>query len=236
MSDDWERSAAAWIASQGDEGDFTRRHVLDSPMLARVAGRNFNRGLDIGCGEGRFCRMIRPHVANVTGIDPAPSLIAEAKRRDPAGEYRRGVAERLDFPDRSFDLVIAYLSLIDIADIVAAIAEMARIVTNGGTVLIANLNGFNTAGAPEGWRRDWRGRKRHFAIDDYLPVRPVRVAWSGIEVVNWHRPLSLYMTLLIDAGLRLTHFDEPAPNGGDPARAEAYRRAPYAHIMEWRRD
>lgn len=236
MSDDWERSAAAWIASQGEAGDFTRRHVLDAPMLARVAGRGFGRALDVGCGEGRFCRMIGPHVGDAIGIDPTPSLIAEARRRDPAGDYRIGVAERIDFADGSFDLVIAYLSLIDIDDIAAAIAEMSRVVVRGGGILIANLNGFTTAGAPEGWRKDWRGRKSHFAIDGYLSARPVRAAWCGIDVINWHRPLSMYMTLLIDSGLRLVHFDEPPPTGGDPARADAYRRVPYAHVMEWRRD
>ncbi len=232
----WEKSAAAWIASQGEAGDFTRRHVLDSVMLGQVAGRGYRRALDIGCGEGRFCRMIAPHVASVTGIDPAPSLIAEAKRRDPSGDYRLGRAEQLDFADASVDLVVSYLSFIDIDQIDRAIAEIARILAPGGTLLVANLNGFNTAAANGGWQTAWRGGKRHFAIDDYLVARPNRAAWCGIDVINWHRPMSTYMTLLIGAGLRLTLFEEPAPTGGDPARADAYRRAPYAHVMTWRRD
>lgn len=236
MSDAWEKSAAAWIASQGEAGDFTRRYVLDAPMLARIEGRGFQRALDVGCGEGRFCRLIAPHVGNTTGIDPSPSLIAEAKRRDPAGSYRVGRAEALDFADDAFDLVIAYLSLIDIDDIAPAIAEMARVLAPGGTLLIANLNSFNTAAAQGGWQRSWRQRNRYFAIDDYLAERPLRAAWKGIDVINWHRPLSTYMSLLIDAGLRLTLFQEPAPTGGDPAKADRYRRVPYAHVMEWRRD
>ncbi len=236
MTDAWEESAAAWIASQGEAGDFTRRYVLDPAMLARVEGRGLATALDIGCGEGRFCRMIAPHVGRTTGIDPAPSMIAEARRRDPMGDYRVGRAEQLDFPDNSFDLLVSYLSFIDIEHIDAAIAEMARVLAPGGTLLIANLNSFNTAAAQGGWQRDWRGAKRHFAIDNYADVRPVRAAWRGIDVINWHRPLSHYMTLLIAAGLRLTLFEEPVPSGGDVARASAYRRVPYAHIMEWQRD
>ena len=235
MSERWENSAAAWIESQGEAGDFTRRYVLDSAMLARIEGQGFSRALDIGCGEGRFCRMIAPHVSAATGIDPAPSLIAEAIRRDPAGDYRLGRAEQLDFADAAFDLVISYLSLIDIDAIDTAVAEMARVLAPGGMLLIANLNSFNTAAANGGWQQDWRGGSRYFAIDDYLITRPTRAAWRGIDVVNWHRPLSTYFTLLIDAGLRLTYFDEPAPNGGDPAKADRYRRAPYAHVMTWRR-
>lgn len=236
MSDDWERSAAAWIASQGDDGDFTRRHVLDRVMLGRIAGRGFRRMLDVGCGEGRFCRMAAPHVETTTGVDPAPSLIAEARRLDPKSVYRLGGAEQLDFAEESFDLVVAYLSLIDIEPIEAAIAEIVRVMAPGGTLLIANLNGFNTACAGQGWVKDAFGRKLHYPIDEYLTPRPRRQNWKGISVINWHRPLSLYMTLLIDAGLRLTLFTEPAPIGGDRARADAYRRVPYAHVMEWRRD
>jgi hypothetical protein len=41
-----------------------------------------------------------------------------------------------------------------------------------------------------------------------------------IWVKNWHRPLCRYMTLLLGAGLTLTHFDEPAPNSGDPDSAD----------------
>lgn len=232
----WEKSAAAWIASQGAAGDFTRRHVLDSVMAGQVAGRGFQRALDIGCGEGRFCRMIAPHVASVIGVDPAPSLIAEAKRQHPSGDYRLGRAEQLDFADASFDLVVAYLTFIDIEHIDRAIAEFARVLAPGGALLVANLNSFNTAAAHGGWQTGWRGGKRHFAIDDYLVARPNRVAWLGIDVINWHRSMATYMTLLIDAGFRLTFFDEPAPTGGDPARANAYRRVPYAHVMTWRRD
>lgn len=236
MPDDWERSAAAWIASQGEAGDFTRRYVLDSVMLSRIEGRGFARALDIGCGEGRFCRMIGPHVASVIGIDPAPSLIQCARKRDPDGDYRLGRAERLALPDESVDLAIAYLSFIDIDGIEAAIAEIARVLAPGGTLLIANLNSFNTARSPANSSRDWMGRGRPHAIDDYLETRPVEVAWRGIRVTNWHRPMSTYMSLLIDAGLRLTYFAEPAPTGGDPERAAVYRRVPYAHVMEWRRD
>lgn len=176
-------------------------------------------------------------------MSPAPResilrhpLIAEAKRRDPAGDYRLGRAEALALADGSFDLVVSYLSLIDIELIDRAIAEFARVLAPGGTLLIANLNGYNTAAAHGGWQRNWRGGKHHFAIDAYLEPRPVRAAWRGIDVINWHRPQSTYMSLLIDAGLRLTMFDEPAPSGGDAAKAETYRRVPYAHVMEWRRD
>ena len=58
VSDGWSASAAAWIAEQGEDGDYGRRFVLDAPMRARIEGRGFRNALDVGCGEGRFCRIM----------------------------------------------------------------------------------------------------------------------------------------------------------------------------------
>lgn len=44
------------------------------------------------------------------------------------------------------------------------------------------------------------------------------------------------MQALLANGLRLTHFDEPAPQGGDYQQIARYRRAPWLHVMEWVRD
>lgn len=231
MSDGWAKSAAAWIASLGERGDFGRAWVLDRPMLARVARGDFATALDVGCGEGRFCRMLAERGIRPTGIDPTEPLLAEARRRDPAGDYRLGRAERLDFADASFDLVVSYLSLIDIPDPAAAIAEMARVLRLGGTLLIANLTSFGTAG---GWSRALFGRAR-FVLDHYLEERAAWVSWDGIRVRNWHRSLESYLGLLLGAGLELRHFAEPAPYGGDPRRAARYRRAPWFLIMEWQK-
>jgi SAM-dependent methyltransferase len=234
MSDGWEESAAAWIADMGERGDYGREFVLDAPMLERVRGRGFRTALDIGCGEGRFCRMMKGYGLQVVGVDPTDALICEARRRDPGGDYRIGRAEALDFADGFFDLVVSYVTLVDIADLRSAIGEMARVLRPGGALLIANLTSFSTAGPLEGWMPD-RDGKLHFPIDRYLEERADWVGWRGIRIRNWHRPLGTYMTLLLGAGLELRHFAEPAPRGGDPAKADRYRRVPYFLIMEWQR-
>jgi SAM-dependent methyltransferase len=235
MSDGWEQSAQAWIASQGDEGDFGRRWVMDAPMLERVRRRPFRRALDVGCGEGRFCRMLKAQGVDAVGIDPAVSLIARAREMDTRGDYRVGVAEALPFEDGAFDLVVSYLSLIDIPDAAAAIGEMARVLEPGGALLIANLAGYNSAGDVNdlGWSTLADGRRAQ-AMDRYLEEKSAWIAWKGIRIRNWHRPLSTYMTLLLNQGLRLTHFSEPrADPAGDPVRAAHYDRAPWFLLVEW---
>jgi hypothetical protein len=129
---------------------------------------------------------------------------------------------------------VSYLSLIDIGGLEAAIANMARALRRGGTLLVANLTSFNTAGMPDGWTRGDDSNLR-FSIDNYLEERAVWVSWRGIRIQNWHRPLSTYMRLFLENGLELRHFSEPAANGGDPQRAALHRRVPWFHIMEWQK-
>ena len=234
MSDGWKESAQAWIDSQGERGDWSREHVLDAPMLARVRALAPGAALDVGCGEGRFSRLLRAEGWRVTGIDPTAALLDTARQRDPLGDYRAGRAEALEIPDATFDLVVSYLSLIDIPDVAAAIGEMARVLKPDGRLLIANLNSFASAGMNLGWS-DLPDGRRAYAIDGYLDERAEEVTWKGIRILNWHRPLSTYMTLCLDQGLSLTYFDEPAPHGGDPVQAARYRRAPWFLVMEWRK-
>ena len=201
-------------------------------MLERLEGRDFATALDVGCGEGRFCRMLRARGIRATGVDPTEALLAQARLRDPQGDYRAGRAEALDFPDGGFDLVVSYLTLIDIPDIAAAIPEMARVLRPGGTLLIANLTSFSTASVDCGWSDGGDG-ERIFRIDHYLDERANWVAWGDVRIQNWHRPLSAYMSLLLRAGLILRHLDEPSPRGGPPELAVRYRRVPWCMVMEW---
>ncbi|WGD55859.1 class I SAM-dependent methyltransferase [Bradyrhizobium sp. CB1650] len=233
VSDGWAASASAWIVEQGEDGDYGRRFVLDVPMRARIEGRGFRRALDVGCGEGRFCRIMQRAGIATTGIDPTEALLARARQMDPHGDYRHGRAETMDI-DASFDLVVSYLSLIDMPDLRPAIAKMVAALQPGGTLLIANLTSFNTAGQPDGWTRDREGILR-FSIDHYMDERPIWVAWRGIRIQNWHRPLSTHMTLLLDHGLQLRLFTEPQPTGGNSEQIARHRRVPYFHIMEWQK-
>ncbi|MDQ3125811.1 MAG: class I SAM-dependent methyltransferase [Pseudomonadota bacterium] len=233
MTQGWDQSAKAWIDVIGDEGDWGRRHVLDAPMLARLDVGSVKTAVDIGCGEGRFCRMMRDRGISAIGVDPTAALIQRARALDPAGDYRVTGAEALDLPDASVDLAAFYLSLIDIPNLAAAMAEARRVVRPGGRVLVANLQSFNTAAVPSGWTHEPDGTRR-FCIDHYMDVRPVRSEWRGISVVNWHRPLGVYMQGFLDQGFALRHFSEPEPTtAGD--KADRYRRAPNFLVVEWER-
>jgi SAM-dependent methyltransferase len=233
MSGGWNESAGAWISAQGLRGDWSRQNIVDATMLARVDARGFRVALDVGCGEGRFCRMLRQRGIETIGIDPTTALLEQARRRDPDGDYRGGRAERLEFEDGRFDLVVSYLTLIDIPDFRAATAEMTRVLRPGGSLLIANLTSFVSACVSDGWVKDESGRHLYFKVDRYLDEFPQWVEWDGIRIENWHRPLGAYMSTLLANGLVLKFFEEPAPAGDGTLRATLNRRVPWFVVMEW---
>ena len=205
-------------------------------MRARVRDRAPGSALDVGCGEGRFCRMMRDLGVRSTGLEPVAELREAAVSRDPAGTYVEGSAESLPFEAGSFDLVVSYLSLIDIEDLDRAYAEMLRVLAPGGHLLIANLSSFATAlpkDKDEGWLSQ---REDHvFACDDYHDPRAFWIGWRGIRVRNFHRPMQAYMAPLLAAGMRLIHFEEPQPTGGPVRQQRLYRRAPLFVVMEWKK-
>jgi SAM-dependent methyltransferase len=234
MGDGWEESSGAWIRAVGDRGDYGREHVLDPVMMERVSASRFATALDVGCGEGRFCRMLKANGITAVGIDPTENLLAQARQLDPAGDYKIARAEALPFEAETFDLVVSYLTLLDIPDFRAGIREMVRVLKPGGSILIANLNSFISSNSA-GWVRDQEGRYLHYPVDRYMEEFPEWVEWSDIRIQNWHRPLAAYMKEFLRNGLTLTFFDEPQPRSGDAERRDRFQRAPWFVVMEWRR-
>lgn len=230
---DWDTSAAAWIANLGEAGDATRRDILDAPMIAALPAQG--HALDIGCGEGRFCRMMQAAGLTSVGLDPTEPLLDAARTRDPGGHYVKATAEALPFPQAHFDLAVFFLTLIDIPDMPAAVAEAARVLKPGGTCLVANITPWATA-RPRDWGGtggNWAQDRRYFATDDMMEPRANTYEWAGIHIQNHHRPLSAYMTACLDAGLRLRQFTDPPYTGDDPDIADKFRRMPWAFLMVW---
>lgn len=238
----WETSAEAWTRCV-DNGEFNRVRTLDPEMLEICGDVSGKRVLDVGCGEGRFCRMLAERGAVTTGLEPTSALLKLARERQPEGDFVQGVGEHLPFLSDQFDVVVSFLSLIDIPGYAEAIAEMARVCKPGGFLAVANLNSFATASYLY-WHRGPNREKLHFAFDDYMIERATWAEWAGIRILNHHRPLSAYMRCFLAAGLVLEHFNEPLPrlsaeelatNTYFAAEKRDYERLPFFWTMRWRK-
>lgn len=93
------------------------------------------RILDLGCGDGRYFRLIWPKAKDVVGVDMNPA-VAELGRQ--SGVYRDlhvAPAHQVPEPDASFDHVFANCSLEHMDNLDAVLAEIQRCLKPGGTLL-----------------------------------------------------------------------------------------------------
>ncbi|MBO0817180.1 MAG: class I SAM-dependent methyltransferase, partial [Actinobacteria bacterium] len=122
-----------------------RRRRVYARIVALSGAGAADRVLDIGCGGGYLARLLAAAVGpegQVTGIDPSANAVRYARRRATATcSFRVGVAQDLDLPDRSFDVVISTLAAHHIpeAERAAAFGEMFRVLRTGGTLLAADF-------------------------------------------------------------------------------------------------
>lgn len=91
------------------------------------------RVLDVGCGVGRWSRLLAARGASVTGIDLSPTMIAEARRRATAeplrGQCRFLVQDLAALQaGEKFDLVLSVTVLQHILDPAALRASLQRLV------------------------------------------------------------------------------------------------------------
>jgi SAM-dependent methyltransferase len=230
----WIDSAEAYIAFQ-DRGDANRTLLLDPVMLRLCGDVAGKRVLDAGCGEGRFARMLAERGAVVCGIDPIPRMLTAARERGPR-RFLRAIAEHVPFADAAFDLVVSYVTLVDICGYREAIAEMTRVPRPGGALVVANL-GFVTAGY--GWERAEDGARLHQKIDRYAEEWSQVYEWAGIRIENFHRPLARYMEAYLGAGLTLRAFEEPVPADESLREFHVFEdwfRVPFFTVMRWEKE
>lgn len=102
------------------------------------------RYLDAGCGAGLAAQMAAERGAQVWGLDASENLLAIARERVPAGEFRGGELEALPYPDDFFDVVTGFNSFQFAANPTRALAEARRVARPGARVVIV------TWGDPEG--------------------------------------------------------------------------------------
>lgn len=98
--------------------------------------------LDVGCGTGEHLKRALSHGLKAAGVEPAPAMLAAARRGVPEARIEDGVATRLPFGDAEFDAVIMIevLRYLDRSDIELTLREARRVLRPGGKLLVTLVN------------------------------------------------------------------------------------------------
>ena len=127
-------------------------HAVYGPVSVRAleAGRigECVRVADVGCGTGTIARWMAERIGaagRVDAIDVAADQVEVARSTpSPAAagaiEYHVGSVYELPLPTGAFDLVFCRLVLCHLQDPASAVAEMARLLNDGGRLVLVDFD------------------------------------------------------------------------------------------------
>ena len=112
---------------------FEKDKVL--PLLGDLEGKKI---LDVGAGAGRLSLKLAEKGAEVTALDISEEILKKIKNVKIKKVI--GDAESIDFPDESFDIVIATFLIVHLKDLKRFFDEAYRVLKPGGLFLVTNIN------------------------------------------------------------------------------------------------
>src|SRR5215472_1548461 len=131
---------STWMA--GDFGQIAQYYAKEAEQyVRRIAISSHAEVLDVACGTGNVTIPAARAGAKVTGVDIAPNLLEQARRRT-ADEglnaiFDEGDAEQLPYTDGRFDYVVTMFGAMFAPRPDRVSAELIRVCKPGGKIIMA---------------------------------------------------------------------------------------------------
>ena len=193
----WHHNAHSWIEAIRTGSIDSRLKVTDQAILLAVLGRQPERVLDLGCGEGWLLRALKERSIEAIGVDGDATLVESARTSSACqvhlASYEELAEAKVDIGN-TYDVICANFALLH-QDIIPLLAAMNALLAPGGALLIQTLHPWAAAGGDyqDGWREEtFEGFK-----GDWQPM-----PW-------YFRTLSSWVNALDMAGFRLASVQEP---------------------------
>jgi SAM-dependent methyltransferase len=213
-----ELGAAAGYAIWSDSYDEPGNPVValeETAVAELIAAAPPGRALDAACGTGRHARRLVELGHRVSGIDLTPEMLERARVNVPEATFAVADLRELPFPDESFELAVCGLAMSHLPSLNEAVAELARVLTPGGRLIISVLHPFQ---ALLGWNAPFSG------------------ADGSRAFVREHPHLHAdYLSAFTSAGLTVTGCVEPTITDQElGAKRRAFRHIPEATAAAYR--
>jgi len=162
-----------WNRSAGSYNDNAVKLTSHAVALLIEAAQltSDSRALEVGCGPGHITKLMADSGAEVTGVDLAPGMVAEAGKLHPDIEFKEATVEQLPFDSETFDVVLVNFTIHHFARPAKACTEIRRVLKPGGKFVFAGpIEQFGFGAFIE-------GLTAHHTMDD-LPHGPIYLGAS----------------------------------------------------------
>jgi len=135
------RQQVMWAS--GDYGQIgVRLQVVGESLCEAVGIGAGDKVLDVAAGNGNVSLAAARRFADVTSTDYVPALLEQARMRAQADRlpitFQVADAQKLPFPDASFDVAVSTFGVMFAPDQIRAASELTRVVKAGGRIGLAN--------------------------------------------------------------------------------------------------
>ena len=138
-----------------ETGDYTRvgntLQIMAERLVEAVDVRAGQRALDVASGQGNAALAAAHRFAVATGVDYATNLLEHGRRRAAVEhlpvDFVEGDAERLPFPDGSFEIALSTVGVMFAPDHRRAADELVRVTAPGGKIALASWTPTGMIGA-----------------------------------------------------------------------------------------
>lgn len=193
----WHHNAHAWIEAVRTGAIESRLKVTDQAILVAILGRQPERVLDLGCGEGWLLRALAERGIEAAGVDGDATLVEAARAAGASTVYLASYEELAEAKvqiGNDYNLICANFALLH-QDIIPLLAAMNALLAPGGALVIQTLHPWTAAAGDyqDGWREE---------------------TFAGFEgqwqPMPWYlRTLASWFNALDMAGFRLAGLQEP---------------------------
>ena len=101
--------------------------------------------LEVGCGAGGVVNETKKRGCRVIGTDISNIAVEYGRKKFPGIELKVGLAEKLEFMDSSFDLVLSFDVLEHLAEVDKHLEEVRRVLVDGGYYLLQTPNKYSNS-------------------------------------------------------------------------------------------
>ncbi len=243
----WEKSADWYDRIIGERGSELYQAVVIPGALQLLNVKRGERVLDLGCGQGVFCRALAQKGCDVTGVDAAPSLITKARTypvKPPVRYLARDAAHIGDLGE--FDAISAILCVQNMEKLDEVSLAAAKALKTGGRMIwVVNHPAFRIP-RQSAWGNDEERKIQYRRTDMYsselsIPIVMHPGKHDSESTMSFHRSMEKLTAHGFASGLVLGGMEEwhshKESQPGPRARAEnrARKEFPLFLALLWRK-